>query len=62
MDRFDLDRLRRLAAPHEVYVVGIDPGAEIGADLELAPAATAEAAAEEALRALAAAGVLPATA
>ena len=62
VDRFDLDRLRRLAAPHEVYVVGVDAGAEVGADLELAPAASADAAAEETLRALAAAGVLPATA
>ena len=60
VDRFDLDRLRRLAVPHEVYVVGIDAGGELGADLELAPAATADEAAEEALRALAAAGVLPA--
>ena len=60
VDRFDLDRLRRLAAPHEVFVVGVDAGAEVGADLELSPAATADAAAEEALHALAAAGVLPA--
>ena len=60
VDRFDLDRLRRLAAPHEVYVVGVDPGAGIGADLELAPTASADEAAEEALRALAAAGILPA--
>ena len=59
VDRFDLDRLRRLAVPHEVYVVGVDAGAEVGADLELSPAASAGAAAEEALRALAAAGVLP---
>jgi bifunctional enzyme CysN/CysC len=61
VDRFDLDRLRRLAAPHEVFVVGVDAGAEVGADLELSPAATADEAAEEALHALAAAGVLPAT-
>ena len=60
VDRFDLDRLRRLAAPHEVYVVGMDAGGELGADLELAPSATADEAAEEALRALAAAGILPA--
>ena len=59
VDRFDLDRLRRLAAPHEVYVVGVDPGDEIGADLELKVAASADEAADEALRALAAAGVLP---
>jgi len=60
VDRFDLDRLRRLAVPHDVYVVGLDAGGEFGADLELTPAATADEAAEEALRALAAAGVLPA--
>ena len=59
VDRFDLDRLRRLAAPHEVYVVGVDPGDEVGADLELPRSASADEAAEEALRALAAAGVLP---
>jgi bifunctional enzyme CysN/CysC len=62
VDRFDLDRLRRLAVPHEVYVVGVDAGAEVGADLELSPATTADEAAEETLRALAAAGVLPPTA
>ena len=60
VDRFDLDRLRTLAAPHQVFVIGMDAGGELGADLELPPAATAEDAAEEALRALAAAGVLPA--
>ena len=60
VDRFDLDRLRALAAPHQVFVIGMDAGGELGADLELPPAATAEEAAEEALRALAAAGVLPA--
>ena len=42
-------------------MVGVDAGAEVGADLELAPAASADDAAEETLRALAAAGVLPAT-
>jgi bifunctional enzyme CysN/CysC len=62
VDRFDLDRLRALAAPHQVYVIGMDAGGELGADLELPPAATADEAAEEALRALAAAGVLPAEA
>ena len=35
VDRFDLDRLRRLAVPHEVYVVGMDAGGDLGADLEL---------------------------
>ena len=60
VDRFDLDRLRKLAAPHEVFVVGMESGGELGADLELTPATSADEAAEEALRALAAAGVLPA--
>jgi hypothetical protein len=60
VDRFDLDRLRALAAPHEVFVVGMEAGGDLGADLDLPPAAGADAAAEEALRALAAAGVLPA--
>ena len=41
VDRFDLDRLRRLAAPHEVYVVGLDAGGELGADLELVPGSDA---------------------
>ncbi len=59
VDRFDLDRLRTLAAPHEVFVIGMEAGGDLGADLDLPPAATADAAAEEALRALAAAGVLP---
>ena len=59
VDRFDLDRLRRLAVPHEMYVVGMDAGGELGADLEVSPAATADEAAEEALRALTVAGVLP---
>jgi bifunctional enzyme CysN/CysC len=60
VDRFDLDRLRRLAAPHPVCVVGMDAAGELGADVELTPAATVDEAAEEALRALSAAGVLPA--
>ncbi len=59
VDRFDLDRLRRLAAPHDVYVVGLDAGEELGADLEVAPGTTAAEAAEQALRALAAADILP---
>ena len=58
VDRFDLDRLRRLAAPHQVCVVDLDAGGDLGADIELSGAAGDEAA-EEALRALTAAGVLP---
>jgi bifunctional enzyme CysN/CysC len=58
VDRFDLDRLRRLAAPHEVCVVDMEAGGDLGADIELT-GATDDEAAEEALRALTAAGVLP---
>jgi hypothetical protein len=39
----------------------VDAGAEVGADLELSLAATADEAAEEALRGLTAAGILPAS-
>lgn len=69
VDRFDLDRLRRLAVPHPVVVVDMDAGGDLGADLELTPApgaaaadvaAASDGAAEEAIRALTAAGVLPA--
>jgi bifunctional enzyme CysN/CysC len=59
VDRFDLDRLRRLTVPHDVYVVGMTAGGDVGADLELPPESGPEEAAERALRALAAAGVLP---
>ena len=58
VDRFDLDRLRRLAAPHPVCVVDMDSGGDLGADIELTAADTGDAA-EEALRALTAAGVIP---
>jgi bifunctional enzyme CysN/CysC len=59
VDRFDLDRLRRLAVPHQVCVVDMDAGGDLAADIELPLAGDAGKAAEEALRALAAAGVLP---
>jgi bifunctional enzyme CysN/CysC len=59
VDRFDLDRLRRLAAPHAVYAVGLDAGAELGSDIELAATSSPDEAAAEALRALTAAGILP---
>jgi len=58
VDRFDLDRLRRLTAPHQVCVVDMDAGGDLGADVELAAADT-DGAAEEALSALTAAGVIP---
>jgi bifunctional enzyme CysN/CysC len=59
MDRFDLDRLRTLAAPHEVFVIGRGDGGDLGADLDLPATLAIEEAAQEALRALTAAGVLP---
>jgi bifunctional enzyme CysN/CysC len=59
VDRFDLERLRRLAVPHQVCVVDMDAGGDLGADLTLSTATGADDA-EEALRALAAAGVAPA--
>ena len=59
MDRFDLDRLRALAAPHEVFVIGRGDGGDLGADLDLPTSLATDEAAEEALRALTAAGVLP---
>jgi len=60
MDRFDLDRLRALAAPHEVFVIGRGDGGDLGADLDLPASLATDEAAEAALRALTAAGVLPA--
>jgi bifunctional enzyme CysN/CysC len=60
VDRFDLERLRRLAVPHQVCVVDMDAEGDLGADLTLTPAAEARQAEEEALRALASAGVVPA--
>jgi bifunctional enzyme CysN/CysC len=59
VDRFDLDHLRAMAAPHEVYVIDRGEGGELDADLDLPPALDTEAATDEALRALAAAGMLP---
>ncbi len=59
MDRFDLRRLRALAAPHEVFVIGRGDGGDLGADLDLPAALATEEAAAEALRGLTAAGVLP---
>ncbi|HTX68819.1 MAG TPA: GTP-binding protein [Thermoleophilia bacterium] len=59
VDRFDLERLRRLAAPHPVCVVDMDAGGDLGANVELNPPEDADEAAEAALRALTAAGVLP---
>jgi hypothetical protein len=62
MDRFDLDRLRTLAAPHDVFVIGRGDGGDLGADLDLPTSLATDEAAEEALRALTAAGMLPASA
>jgi bifunctional enzyme CysN/CysC len=60
VDRFDLEHLRALAAPHEMYVVGSGEAGGLQADLELPASLTADEAAEQALRALTAAGVVPA--
>jgi len=61
VDRFDLGQLRALAAPHEMFVVGCGDSGELRADLELPADLPAADAAEQALRALAAAGVVPTT-
>ncbi len=58
VDRFDLDRLRRRAVPHDLFVVGMVPGDDLGADLQVSPDSVPEEAAEQALRALAGAGIL----
>jgi bifunctional enzyme CysN/CysC len=59
VDRFDLERLRTLAAPHELFV--IDRGGDTGADLVLPADVAMEDAVERALEALTTAGVLPQT-
>jgi bifunctional enzyme CysN/CysC len=60
LDRFDLARLRRLAAPHELLVVGMGPGAsDLGADVELVAGMDVVAGVERVLRSLTAVGVLP---
>jgi len=59
VDRFDIDRLRALAAPHELLVVGV--GADIGdvaVDVVIDPARSASDSHDALLRALALAGVL----
>ena len=59
VDRFDLAELRAIAAPHEMYVAGLGDAGDLGADLELPAAATPGEAADEVLRALTAAAVVP---
>jgi bifunctional enzyme CysN/CysC len=59
VDRFDLGHLRALAAPHEMFVIGAGEAVELEADLELPSSLSADEAAERALRALAAAGIVP---
>jgi hypothetical protein len=60
LDRFDLDRLRRLAAPHELLVVGMGPEAsDLGADVQLATGTDMNAGVERVLSALAMVGALP---
>ncbi len=59
VDRFDLDRLRRLAAPHELFVIGLgEIATEIGADLALPASVSLAEAIDQSLRALTAVGVL----
>lgn len=60
IDRFDLQRLRALSAPHDLFVVGIGEAAEdLAADVALAEDCGTEAAVATVIRALGAAGVLP---
>jgi bifunctional enzyme CysN/CysC len=60
VDRFDLQHLRALAAPHEMFVIGLGDATDLGAGLELPASLAPDEAAEQALRALAAAGLVPA--
>jgi bifunctional enzyme CysN/CysC len=59
VDRFDLERLRRLAAPHEVCVVDMDAEGSFGADIALTATGAGDEAADEVVGALVAAGILP---
>ena len=61
VDRFDMDELRALAAPHEVVVVACGGDGDLRADLELPAGLPPAEAAERALAALAEAGVVPAS-
>ena len=54
-----LEHLKALAAPHEMYVIGTGEAGDLKADLELPATLGAEEAAGRALRALAAAGIVP---
>ena len=59
VDRFDLDRLRGMAAPHKLFVVGLGCTAtEVGADLALEADMSPGLAIDAAVRALTAVGVL----
>lgn len=59
-DRFDLERLRTLAAPHELFVVASGEGAgDLAADVVLGEATTAEDGVRDVLATLGARGVLP---
>ena len=59
VDRFDLAELRAIAEPHDMYVVGLGDAGDLGADLELPASATPGEAADQVMRALAAAVVVP---
>ena len=59
VDRFDLDRLRGLVEPHQLFVVGLGKVAsDIGADLALPESVSAAQSIELAVRELVAVGVL----
>lgn len=60
VDRFDLQRLRAITAPHELFVVGIgDTGAEVGPDVAICCECSIDDAVNSAVRALSSVGVLP---
>lgn len=59
IDRFELDRLRELSAPHDLFVVGRGVAAsDLDADLELDVSTGADAATAQVLRGLVGAGIL----
>lgn len=59
VDRFDLDRLRGLVAPHELLVIGLgEPASDVGADLAIPSSVPPSEAIDLAVCELAAVGVL----
>lgn len=60
VDRFDLERLKTLSAPHKPFVIGSGPNAAgLGVDLELATDDEVDHAVSAVLSALSGAGVIP---